>query len=137
MAVRLIGKVLGALGTCVAVQACVSVDEVQVMPGVFELAMPASGFTNSEERARVILKLRAGDLCPNGYDLLRESRIVDGQEIETMTWRIACRKSGAGCEQVSPCRANLWPIVYLVTEHHGCESSNGWHRHRCARAYPQ
>ena len=119
MAVRGVCKILGALGGCVAVQACVNVDEIQVMAGVFELATPASGFINSEQRARVILNLRAGELCPNGYDRLRESRIVDAQGIETVMWRIACRKSGAGCEQASPGRANSCPIVYLVTEHHG------------------
>jgi len=119
MAVGLIGKVLGALGACVAVQACVSVDEVQVTPGMFELATPASRFINSEQRARVILNLRAGELCPNGYDRLRESRIMDAQGIETMTWRVAGRKSGAGCEQASPGRVNSCPIVYLVTEHRG------------------
>jgi len=117
MAIRIIGKVLGTLCACVAAQACVSVDEVQVMPGAFELATPASGFINSEQRARVILKLRAGELCPNGYDRLRESRILDAQGIETMAWRIACRKSGAGCEQEPPGRANSCPIVYSVTEH--------------------
>src|SRR5437588_448063 len=89
MAIRIIGKVLGTLCACVAAQACVSVDEVQVMPGAFELATPASGFINSEQRARVILKLRAGELCPNGYDRLRESGIVDGQGIETMMWRMS------------------------------------------------
>jgi len=117
MAIRIIGKALGALCACVAAQACVSMDEVQVMPGAFELATPASGFINSEQRARVIFGLRAGELCPNGYDRLRESRIVDGQGIETMMWRIVCRTSGAGCEQTSPGRANSCPIVYSVTEH--------------------
>ena len=57
----------------VTVQACVNVDEIQVRPGMFELATPASGFINCKQRARVILNLRAGELCPNGYDRLREA----------------------------------------------------------------
>lgn len=79
------------LCACAALHACVSVDEVQVMRGVFDIATPASRFINSEGRARVILSARAGELCPNGYDRLRDSRIVDAQGIETMIWRIACR----------------------------------------------
>ena len=117
MAIRIIGKVLGTLCACVAAQAHVSVDEVQVMPGAFEVATPASRFINSEQRARVILKLRAGELCPNGYDRLRESRIMDTRGIEIMMWRIGCRESGAGCEQTPPGRADSCPILYSVTEH--------------------
>jgi hypothetical protein len=81
------------LCTSVALQACVSVDAVQVATGMYDIATPANHFINSEGRARVILNLRAGELCPNGYDRLRESRNVDGQGTEIMVWVIACRRA--------------------------------------------
>ena len=71
-------------------QACVSVDEVQIRPGVFNVATPASEFINSEERARVVLDLRARELCPEGFRRFSESRVVDRKALETLMWRIAC-----------------------------------------------
>jgi len=76
---------------CFILQACVSVDEAQLRSGVFDIATPATGFINSEDRARVILGLRARELCPAGFDRLSESRIVDRNASEFVVWRIACR----------------------------------------------
>jgi hypothetical protein len=71
-------------------QACVSVDEAQLQPGVFDIATPASGLINSEDRARVILDLRARELCPEGFNRFSEIRSVDRRALETVMWRIAC-----------------------------------------------
>jgi hypothetical protein len=71
-------------------QACVSVDEAQLRPGEFDIATPATGLINSEDRARVILDLRARELCPEGFNRFSESRIVDRRALETVIWRIAC-----------------------------------------------
>jgi hypothetical protein len=75
---------------CFVLQACVSVDEAQLRPGIFDIATPATGFINSEDRARVILDLRARELCPQGFGRFSESRIVDRRAIEFVVWRIAC-----------------------------------------------
>jgi hypothetical protein len=79
-----------ALVVCAALQGCVSVEERQVSDGVFEIATPANRFVNSEDRARVILGLRARELCPQGFSRFSESRILDAKSLETMIWRIAC-----------------------------------------------
>ncbi len=84
------GFLAGVLPLFCALQACVSIDETRLTPGVFDLATPANRFINSENRARVILALRARELCPNGYSRSSESRIVDAKGIETMIWRIRC-----------------------------------------------
>lgn len=75
---------------CFLLQACVSVDEAQIRPGVFDIATPASEFINSEDRARVILDLRARELCPQGFTRFSESRIVDRRALEFIAWRIVC-----------------------------------------------
>ena len=75
---------------CFVLQACVSVDETQLRPGIFDIATPATGFINSEDRARVILDLRARELCPQGFGRFSESRIVDRRAMESVVWRIAC-----------------------------------------------
>ena len=75
---------------CFLLQACVSVDEAQLQPGVFDIATPATGLINSEDRARVILDLRARELCPEGFNKFSESRIVDRRALETVIWRITC-----------------------------------------------
>ena len=75
---------------CGLLQACVSVDEAQIRPGVFDIATPASELINSEGRARLILDLRARELCPQGFNRFSESRMVDRKALETVTWRIAC-----------------------------------------------
>ncbi len=85
-----VGFLAGELLLLCTLQACVSVEERQVTPGVFDVATPANHFINSEGRAKVILDLRARDLCSNGYSRLRESRIVVAKGLETMAWRIAC-----------------------------------------------
>ena len=69
---------------------CVSVDERQLRPGVYLIATPASEFINSQDRARVILNLRAQELCPKGFMRFREDRIVDRKGIEIMAWQVAC-----------------------------------------------
>jgi hypothetical protein len=71
---------------------CVSVEERRVASGMFEIATPANRLINSEGRARVILGLRADELCPGGYDRRRESRVVDDTGIEIMMWRIECHQ---------------------------------------------
>jgi hypothetical protein len=78
------------LFVCCLLQACVSVDEAQIRPGVFDIATPASELINSEGRARVILDLRARELCPQGFNRFSESRIVDRKALEIMRWRITC-----------------------------------------------
>lgn len=75
---------------CMALAGCISVDERQIRPGVFDLSTPANELMNSEERARIILGLRARELCPEKFDRLSESRIVDATGLQTMIWRIAC-----------------------------------------------
>ena len=78
------------LFVCWLLQACVSVDEAQIRPGGFDIATPASELINSEGRARVILDLRARELCPQGFNRFSESRIVDRKALEIMRWRITC-----------------------------------------------
>lgn len=74
----------------IALSGCVSVDERQVRPGVFVISTPASEFINSEDRARIILNLRAQELCPKGFMRSREDRVIDAKGIETMAWQVAC-----------------------------------------------
>jgi hypothetical protein len=74
-----------------ALAGCVSVDERQIRPGVFDLSTPANELMNSDERARIILGLRARELCLEKFARLSESRIVDAKGLQTMIWRIACR----------------------------------------------
>lgn len=69
---------------------CVSVDELQIQSGVYVIATPASEFINSEDRARVILNLRAQELCPKGFMRFREDRVIGPKGIETMAWQVAC-----------------------------------------------
>ncbi len=76
---------------CTVLTSCISIDERSIRPGVFDLSTPANGFINSEQRARIILGMRARELCPHGFDRLSESRIVDARALETMIWRVACR----------------------------------------------
>jgi hypothetical protein len=78
------------LFVCCLLQACVSVDEAQIRPGVFDIATPASELINSEGRARVILGFGARELCPNRFNRFSESRIVDRKALEIMRWRITC-----------------------------------------------
>jgi hypothetical protein len=70
---------------------CTTVEERQAGPGVFEISAPATEFTNSEERARYLIRLRARELCPTGFERERESRIVDSKALETVIWRVMCR----------------------------------------------
>lgn len=77
------------LGT-ICVSGCVSVDERQIRSGVYVIATPASEFVNSEERARVILNLRAQELCPKGFMRFREDRVSNSKGIEIMAWQVAC-----------------------------------------------
>lgn len=72
------------------VSGCVSVDEQQVQPGVYVIATPASEFINSEDRARVILDLRAQELCPKGFMRFREDRVSGVNGIEIMAWQVSC-----------------------------------------------
>jgi hypothetical protein len=76
-----------------ALTGCVSVDEMQVGPGVFDIATPASEFINTEGRARIILSERARELCATGYNRRSESLISNRQGRQTMIWRIACRSN--------------------------------------------
>jgi len=76
--------------TALCVSGCVSVDERQIQSGVYVIATLASELINSEQRARVILNLRAQELCPSGFTRFREDRVVDPKGIETMAWQIAC-----------------------------------------------
>lgn len=69
---------------------CVSVDERQIRPGVFVISTLASEFINTEDRARVILNLRALELCPKGFMRFSEGRTVDASDIEIVTWQVAC-----------------------------------------------
>jgi hypothetical protein len=78
---------------CFLLQACVSVDEAQLRPGVFDIATPATGFVNSGDRARVILGLRAHELCPHGFERFSESRTVDRNGFESVVWRITCTRT--------------------------------------------
>jgi hypothetical protein len=73
------------------IQGCVAVEERQTGPGMFEISAPATEFTNSEERARYLIRTRAQELCPNGFERVRESRIVDTKALETVIWRVMCR----------------------------------------------
>ena len=79
------------LAACAPLLGCVAVDQHEVQPGIFDIATPANRLINSEERAQYVLRLRSGELCPRGFDRLRESRIVDASATEIMSWRIACR----------------------------------------------
>lgn len=72
------------------VSGCVNVDERQIRPGVYVISTPASEFINSEDRARVILNLRAQELCPGGFMRFREDRIIDTKGIEFMAWQVTC-----------------------------------------------
>jgi hypothetical protein len=74
--------------TCLS--GCVSVDERQIRSGVYLIATPASEFINSEARARIILDLRAQELCPKGFTRFREDRDIDAKGIEIMAWQVAC-----------------------------------------------
>lgn len=74
----------------IALSGCVSVDERQVRPGVYVISTLANEFINSEGRARVILNLRAQELCPNGFMRSREDRIIDTKGLEFMAWQVAC-----------------------------------------------
>ena len=74
----------------VALSGCVSVEERQIQPGVYVVSTLASEFINSEDRARLILNLRAQELCPKGFTRSREDRVIDTKGIETMAWQVAC-----------------------------------------------
>ena len=82
---------LALCGVSGLIQGCVAVEERQAGPGVFEISAPATEFTNSEDRAHYLLRLRAEELCPKGFERLRESRIVDVNALETVVWRVMCR----------------------------------------------
>ena len=69
---------------------CVALDEMQVGPGIFDIATPANGVINTEGRARVILRERAAELCPTGYERRSESLISDRGR-ETIIWHVACK----------------------------------------------
>lgn len=74
----------------IAVSGCVGVDERKIRPGVYVISTLASEFINSEDRARLILNLRAQELCPKGFTRSREDRIIDIKGVETMAWQVAC-----------------------------------------------
>lgn len=74
----------------VAVSACASVEERQIRPGAYVISTLASEFINSEDRARVILNLRAQELCPKGFMRSREDRVIDTKGIEIMAWEVSC-----------------------------------------------
>lgn len=59
---------------------------------MYLIGTPASEFINTEERAHVILNLRAQELCPRGFTRFREDRVSDTKGIEVMAWQIACRR---------------------------------------------
>lgn len=69
---------------------CLSLDERQIAPELFDISTPASELINSGERARVILDLRAHELCPKGYMRISEDHTMDRTGVETMRWRVAC-----------------------------------------------
>ena len=73
------------------VSGCTSIEERQLRPGIFDIGAPASRFINSEGRTEIILRLRAPELCPKGFNRLSASRIVDANALETIIWRISCR----------------------------------------------
>ena len=75
-----------------SVSGCLSVDARQIRPGVYLIGTTASEFINTEERARMILNLRAQELCPGGFTRFREDRVSDTKGIEVMAWQIACRR---------------------------------------------
>ncbi len=58
------GFLAGVLPLFCALQACVSIDETRLTPGVFDLATPANRFINSENRARVILDSEGTRVVP-------------------------------------------------------------------------
>jgi hypothetical protein len=70
---------------------CAAVDERMISTGVYDLATPASGFLNNDDRARVILDARSRMLCRSGYTLQSERAIEDRAGRRTMMRRIACR----------------------------------------------
>jgi hypothetical protein len=76
----------GAMG----VSGCVSVEQRQIRPGVYVISTPASEFINSEGRARVILNLRAQELCSKGFMRFREDRVIDTKGIEIVAWQVSC-----------------------------------------------
>lgn len=81
-----------SLLTAACVSGCLSVDARQIRPGVYLIGTPASEFINTEERAHVILDLRAQELCPGGFTRFREDQVSDAKGIEVMAWQIACRR---------------------------------------------
>lgn len=76
--------------TALNVSGCLSVDARRIRPGVYVIATPASEFVNSEGRARVILNLRAQELCPKGYMRFREDRVSDAKGVEILAWQVSC-----------------------------------------------